>query len=522
MASATLDWIKMTIHSEKLTSGECDFLHAFSDYRWGTIKNDSSVFITGPLTQDQSLTLAKKINKIWAESKESKKRTCYTFKGPIASENTNHRYYVTVSRNTLSLPSISTSSSSNQIAPAVAKTSVSKQETPPHLVKDLLAEHPVIWLNQKSRSSQKPLDLKLQENFDKAQSAEDGDSSFFHEMPELDSECTIVYHPPKDDMLHAIGVASFNGSVPYMEDHHRLDILRFSFENTEYAIPYYSIFDGHSCTKDQNGYPTKRLGYRFAETVSLELRNLIHQSLHSIMTNPLLQSTQKQTEEVYNQIKLAFTKASRIAHQQLSGPSYPDAGTTATVAFFLNDALWVACAGDSSAILSTPKEFIALSIDSYLKLPTDLPKASEKKWCFYPEKAADIPLESRTIYNRGPYIFRNAGNTVRAASGLEISRSLGHAEIPKGPNPAGINPRPTLIRHPMKMYAANNNFLILATDGLWKKAKPKDVSEVVQKLAKQGMRCDAIAKELVDRAWSCEDLDNITVIIINLEQPKSS
>ena len=232
----------MTVYSKKVTSVECDFLHAFSHYQWGTIQNDSSVFITGPLTQDESLVLANKINQIWGENRESKKRACYTFKGAIASHDSANRYCVTVSRDTISNSSISTSSSSTAVA--------SKEKSPFSLIEGLLAEHPVIGLKQKRRSSQKTVEVKLQENFEQAQIAEETKSSFFCQTPDIDSECKVVYYQPKREMLHSVGIASFKGGVAYMEDYPCLGTLRFFFENTEYAIPFYSIFDGHSCNLD--------------------------------------------------------------------------------------------------------------------------------------------------------------------------------------------------------------------------------------------------------------------------------
>lgn len=395
---------------------------------------------------------------------------------------------------------------------------------PYQLIQNLLLEHPIIALNEHRRTGEKPIEQKFKENFDAAQVDNNkGANPHWDTLEPKDANCFVDYHHPapfsSNGILHRMGTAFSWGGRTYMEDHYHAAAFYFVHEERQFVIPYYIVLDGHSAMVDQNNRPTAPIGVYYAKTVETELRRLMHHSLKTITENAHLTTPKQRTEALYDAIKLAFTQASRIAHQRLSGPESPEAGTTATVAFIYNGELFTACAGDSRAILSTPESVIALSKDAKLVLPPSFRHSTETHLPFFPQAAAEIPSESRSVYNRGPHIFSEKGLINRVASGLAVSRSLGHAEIPHERNPAGINPRPTITKIPMGTYAPKHHFVIMASDGLWDKASSEDVSRTVQHLAVQGMRCDDIAKHLVEKAYAAGSHDNITVIVIDLEQP---
>lgn len=66
----------------------------------------------------------------------------------------------------------------------------------------------------------------------------------------------------------------------------------------------------------------------------------------------------------------------------------------------------------------------------------------------------------------------------------------------------------------------DEDFLILACDGLWDFVNPPEAVEcVTEHLAEGGQRC-SVAEVLVDRAKSSGSNDNITVVVVFLDAHK--
>ena len=66
----------------------------------------------------------------------------------------------------------------------------------------------------------------------------------------------------------------------------------------------------------------------------------------------------------------------------------------------------------------------------------------------------------------------------------------------------------------------DEDFLILACDGLWDFVNPPEAVEcVTEHLAEGGQRC-SVAEVLVDRAKSSGSTDNITVVVVFLDAHK--
>ena len=66
------------------------------------------------------------------------------------------------------------------------------------------------------------------------------------------------------------------------------------------------------------------------------------------------------------------------------------------------------------------------------------------------------------------------------------------------------------------MISGDEEFLILACDGLWDTVEPLDAVECVQKCIRDGVR-DEAAEKLVTLAKDNNSLDNITVMLAFLD-----
>lgn len=88
---------------------------------------------------------------------------------------------------------------------------------------------------------------------------------------------------------------------------------------------------------------------------------------------------------------------------------------------------------------------------------------------------------------------------------LAVTRSFGDARFKRF-----VVPEPEILRHPL---TGQEDFIVLACDGLWDVMDAKDVGEFVREYRKtQGTA--GVAKALTNEALELKSGDNVSVIVV--------
>lgn len=170
--------------------------------------------------------------------------------------------------------------------------------------------------------------------------------------------------------------------------------------------------------------------------------------------------------------------------------SREQSGTTASMALIVNNTLWFFNVGDSRAILAKGDTVIQGSVDAK---PTD-------------------PQFIRGILKRGGYLSNNGG--WRLGGTLALARAFGD----KGAD--GITARPKISKHDLKdLKADENNFLVIASDGLWDVFGSRQAAETIQQTIPGLDRkptVEELAFYLTETSSNQQKGDNCTVLTVNL------
>ena len=166
-------------------------------------------------------------------------------------------------------------------------------------------------------------------------------------------------------------------------------------------------------------------------------------------------------------------------------------GSAATIALILNDDLYLSYIGDSSAILVRNKGKTVEKLSQEIDLAAENQKEVERI-----EKSGGIVLK--------------VGHTARVQGELALTRSFGDSKYK-----AYITSEPHIIHH--KLTEENQDeFLLIATDGLWDVLSPEDAAKIMTEM--KNVPENEIAEKLYEEAMSRNSTDNITVAVINLEK----
>ena len=160
-------------------------------------------------------------------------------------------------------------------------------------------------------------------------------------------------------------------------------------------------------------------------------------------------------------------------------PRFP--GTTALAVLVWGDAVYVANAGDCRAMLVRGGCSCALSRDH----------------------TAEDPAERRRCTEQGGRVEQRGGAWRVGAAGVAVTRGLGDFDARED----GLTPEPEVAR---VQLCEEDEYLVLACDGLWDVLSEEEVAELVGSTVKEpGMA----AKRLVAEALTRGSGDNITVIV---------
>lgn len=263
------------------------------------------------------------------------------------------------------------------------------------------------------------------------------------------------------------GFESVQGRRKQMEDKHVImDNFRKDFPNAvttsdDEQCFYYGVYDGHG---------------------GVDTSKLVEEMLHkNILTDPSFAAG-----DIEQAIKNGFLVTDTHI---LTQPS--KSGSTAVIAVAVGNNLITANAGDSECVMckqigTGKKSKTEHVVMSYKHVPTD---ESEKQ---------------RISAAGGLVVFG------RLFGSLAVSRSLGDRDYKDG-GQHFVSAEPFIKQVEL---SPEDQFLVMACDGLWDKLSYEDVVGTVLRLRKEGKGATEICKVLVQDAINKESLDNITVVLV--------
>lgn len=366
--------------------------------------------------------------------------------------------------------------------------------------------------------SPEELQEKLDKEFDRAQKYLDDCAVPFSFWKEADpkgyaGQCDCVkLHDTSSQGLGEGAAASLIGTRPEMEDTFTSSIIRIKINSEEsLEIPYYGIFDGHGGGPDCAKFLEKNSSAYLKHVLTRELEK----------GKPLNNKT------ICDVLKVAFVHlgAQYIAEMNSKNCCYPcfksdrNDGTNPKSAALsvlkIQDTLFVANAGDCRAVLvRSDGSVVALSNDAK-------PDKEEFK--------KGIIIRGGQIREATEYDVARVIS--KSGSELAMARAVGHPE-----ENSGISPRACIIAYPCSQLPEGDNFLILATDGLWEMVSSngvgKTVMEISQRYQKQHLDdqkqqhsqdslTETIAKELAKKAFQIlpSKCDNTAVMVVKISRP---
>eukprot|EP01121_Diplochlamys_sp_Union-15-3_P005265 TRINITY_DN15593_c0_g1_i1.p1 TRINITY_DN15593_c0_g1~~TRINITY_DN15593_c0_g1_i1.p1 ORF type:complete len:234 (+),score=37.67 TRINITY_DN15593_c0_g1_i1:59-703(+) len=190
--------------------------------------------------------------------------------------------------------------------------------------------------------------------------------------------------------------------------------------------------------------------------------------------------------DVFTALREGVINTDRVICQRAAEEGIVD-GSTLVAVFIIGEELYVANLGDSEAllgrrILNNLYEPILLS---FKHKPTN-------------------DAEKERITNAGAPVVRG-----RIFGNLAVSRALGDHAYKRY-----VISEPYLNKHVLK---ENDEFFIVACDGLWDVLSYQQVVDIASENLNQGKSCTEVSKILAEKAYELGSTDNISVIVVSLK-----
>ena len=272
----------------------------------------------------------------------------------------------------------------------------------------------------------------------------------------------------------ADGAASHDGARMTQEDRFSLKqevVFKFRGENERASL--FSVYDGHNDEGKAGEYLIRYLG----RTVS------------DILTRLLRDSYSVSDEVIANAFTQAFDILSKSYRED--GGEY---GTTAACAFVYKKKIYFPNVGDSRIVLVKKQATHQLTLDASVANP------DFQRW----HKRAGNRIEKDSVAHP---LFPDVPS--------KTARDVGMAWLCCRPKITRIYIEDEVDDlEDGKLYCKEGDYLLLATDGLWKTATVNEAGNAVRKLAQAGLSPEEIATQIADTAGTRRGSDNVAVLIV--------
>jgi len=240
---------------------------------------------------------------------------------------------------------------------------------------------------------------------------------------------------------------------------------------------FFGVFDGHG-GKDAADFVRKHL-----------YKNIVEQSSFKTSVTTAIEHGFATTESDFS---------SKVKTEKINGA----VGTTACVAIFVENErthkreMFIANLGDSAAVLCRAGEPILLTIQHSLKNPAEKERIEKLGGKIHGERLGH-PVWNPDLISIA--VTRAIGDTYFKDRTWVDDKSSGLIAVPEVVR-VELSPR--------------DQFVVIASDGLWDVISPAEVVEFVQQY--DWVDLNQICKDLVDLALRRKTMDNTTVVLIKL------
>lgn len=288
------------------------------------------------------------------------------------------------------------------------------------------------------------------------------------------SEKIIKMSFPKEnaDVLGTLSVAHLQGDRPTQEDTHLTTVLTVTTIDKYHKIPLYGLFDGHG-------------GSDGAIFLAEEMEEALEHGLGVAMNCSKIYSPQQIEAAIFNMLKTLYYNLT----QKYRYFGEARGGSTACIAFIIDNDLWISSLGDTRAILSVNGLPIALSQDAGL----------------------DTEEQKKTVIKRGGTITFT--DDLRVNGSLNMSRSACEQDL-------SINTRPKIVKFPLDLLPPGIKCLCIACDGVFDILSSNFVAASLHFNLENNTSIDHAAISLVADAYKKGSRDNISTILVDLNQSK--
>jgi len=256
----------------------------------------------------------------------------------------------------------------------------------------------------------------------------------------------------KVDIGPAAGVHSIQGRRSHMEDTYQA-VTTLDGDSKK---AFYGVFDGHG-------------GHACSEYTAENLHKLILKHKYAEQPLPSLKSGFKQLDHDW---------------LSLADRNGLDDGSTVISCLIVGGTIYVANVGDSRAVLSSSGKAVAMSND-HKPNREDEKKRIEK-------------LGGRIIHY----------GTWRVEGVLAVTRAIGDRRLK-----TYVSAVPEISE---RKISDSDEFLILASDGVWDVFKDQDAVDIVKSANTEYGNVQAGAKKLTEASYHRGSMDNITTLVIDL------
>ena len=249
------------------------------------------------------------------------------------------------------------------------------------------------------------------------------------------------------------GIAEDVGLRPSMEDAHAI------FDIQEEALFSAEVYDGHS---------GRAAAYAASEIVTPHFLSLLRSERSK-------QADDRRPDREL--LREAYLAADSYMTDRGIG-----SGTAAATFHIIGDRFLAANAGDSRVIIGTRRDAVQLTLDH----------------------KPDVPAERSRIESLGGRVITYVVPRVQGM--LAMSRALGDPALKPY-----VSPEPRIVEG---LLGSENDFAVVACDGVWDVLKPHHVIGVVRDEGD----AQAAAERIITKALAVGTSDNVTVIVLDLRQ----